>query len=154
MLKRQGHGKSVDWYLLGVLLYEMIIGKTPYFSESKEELFHNIKSGKLKINRSLTPEAIDLLKCLLNRNPNKRLGAGKDGANAIKAHPFFQEIDWDLCMQRKLEVYPPILKEITPMNISNKIFMDDNSQGTDQVVEGWSFVTPGYSDVPKSTMLR
>lgn len=62
MLKRQGHGKSVDWYLLGVLLYEMIIGKTPYFSESKEELFHNIKNGKLKINRSLTPEAIDILK--------------------------------------------------------------------------------------------
>jgi len=62
MLKRQGHGKSVDWYLLGVMLYEMLFGKTPYFSESKEELFHNIKSGKLKISRNLSPEAIDILK--------------------------------------------------------------------------------------------
>jgi serine/threonine protein kinase len=96
MLKRQGHGKSVDWYLLGVLLYEMLFGKTPYFSESKEELFHNIKSGKLKISRNLSNDAIDILKCLLNRNPNKRLGAGKGGANLIKSHPFFNDIDWDL----------------------------------------------------------
>ena len=145
MLKRQGHGKSVDWYLLGVLLYEMIIGKTPYFSESKEELFHNIKNGKLKINRNLTPEAIDILKCLLNRNPNKRLGAGKGGANLIKSHPFFKEIDWELCLQRKSKVPKPVIREITPMNISSKIFEDDELS-TDQIVDGWSFVTPGIPD--------
>lgn len=142
MLKRQGHGKSVDWYLLGVLLYEMLFGKTPYFSESKEELFHNIKSGKLKISRNLSPEAIDILKCLLNRNPHKRLGAGKEGANLIKAHPFFDEIDWDECMERKLNVLKPLAKEITPSNISHKIFNDNAELNDDQTVDGWTFVLP------------
>jgi serine/threonine protein kinase len=142
MLKRQGHGKSVDWYLLGVLLYEMLFGKTPYFSESKEELFHNIKSGKLKISRNLSPEAIDILKCLLNRNPHKRLGAGKEGACLIKAHPFFNEIDWEECMQRKLKVIKPAVKEITPTNISHKIFKDNDELTVDQTVDGWTFVLP------------
>jgi ankyrin repeat protein/tRNA A-37 threonylcarbamoyl transferase component Bud32 len=142
MLKRQGHGKSVDWYLLGVLLYEMLFGKTPYFSESKEELFHNIKSGKLKISRNLSPEAIDILKCLLNRNPNKRLGAGKGGSEEIKSHPFFKEIDWELWMRRELSVLDPVIKEIIPVNISHKIFTDENQMLWDQAIEGWSFVIP------------
>lgn len=54
MLKRVGHGKSVDWYLLGVLIYEMVVGCPPYFSPKKEELFHNIQKGVLKIPASLS----------------------------------------------------------------------------------------------------
>lgn len=42
MLKRQGHGKSVDWYLLGVVMYELLVGLPPYYSDDREELFHNI----------------------------------------------------------------------------------------------------------------
>ena len=62
MLKRQGHGKSVDWYLLGVLLYEMLFGTPPYYAKQKEQLFHNIKRGTLKLPRSISPECLDLLK--------------------------------------------------------------------------------------------
>lgn len=62
MLKRSGHGKPVDWYLLGVLLYEMLFGTPPYYSKSKEQLFHNIKRGTLKIPKSISPECLDLLK--------------------------------------------------------------------------------------------
>ena len=70
MLRRQGHGKAVDWYLLGVVLYEMLIGVPPYFSVDRQQLFANIERGKLRIPTSLSSEAKDLLKKLLQRDPN------------------------------------------------------------------------------------
>lgn len=89
MLRKAGHGKSVDWYLLGVLLYEMIVGQPPYFSDSKSELFNNIQRGVLKLPVSMSPEAKNLIVHLLNRNPSRRLGAGSEGSSEIKRHPFF-----------------------------------------------------------------
>jgi serine/threonine protein kinase len=83
MLRRVGHGKSVDWYLLGVLLYEMLVGTPPYFSGNKDELFNNIMNGPLKLPRSISTEAKNLMVSLLNRNPTKRLGAGPEGALEI-----------------------------------------------------------------------
>lgn len=62
MIKRQGHGKAVDWYLLGVLLYEMLVGTPPYFSPSRDELFKNIQRGVLKIPSCFSPETKELLK--------------------------------------------------------------------------------------------
>ena len=61
VIRRQGHGKAVDWYLLGVLFYEMIVGKPPYFSMDKNELLNNIQRGKLKIPSSLSIEAKELI---------------------------------------------------------------------------------------------
>ena len=101
MLRRVGHGKSVDYYLLGVLLYEMLVGTPPYFANEKEQLFHNIMNGPLKLPRSISVEAKNLMVTLLNRNPTKRLGAGPDGANEIQRHPFFASINWDDILLRK-----------------------------------------------------
>ena len=95
MLRRIGHGKSVDWYLLGVLLYEMLVGVPPYFSGNKDELFNNIMNGPLKLPRSISNNAKTLMVSLLNRNPTRRLGAGPEGALEIMRHPFFANIDWD-----------------------------------------------------------
>jgi len=84
MLKRQGHGKSVDWYLLGVLFYEMLVGIPPYYSNNKDQLYQNIQSGPLQLPKFLSEEARHLLISLLNRNPHKRLGSSTNGANDIK----------------------------------------------------------------------
>ena len=62
MIKRSGHGKAVDWYLLGVVLYEMLVGVPPYFSSNKDELLSNIQRGKLKMPTSLSVEARELIK--------------------------------------------------------------------------------------------
>jgi serine/threonine protein kinase len=61
ILKRSGHGKSVDWYLCGVLMYEMLVGIPPYFDNKKEQMFKNIKSGPLKMPDRLSPDAKDLI---------------------------------------------------------------------------------------------
>ena len=57
MLKKDGHGKSVDWYLLGVLMYEMLSGAPPYFANDREKLFSNIKKAKLQKINGLSKDA-------------------------------------------------------------------------------------------------
>ena len=103
MLKKMGHGQALDWYLLGVLLYEMVVGVTPYFSSDKDVLFNNILYGKLKLPKGIDYDVKSLLISLLNRNPNKRLGSvpGDKGALEIMSHPFFNNIDWQALMYRQ-----------------------------------------------------
>ena len=64
MLKRQGHGKAVDWYLLGVLIYEMLVGTPPFFSKDREQMFHNIQHGTLRLPKTLSLEARTLIKAV------------------------------------------------------------------------------------------
>ncbi|EGR33343.1 protein kinase domain protein [Ichthyophthirius multifiliis] len=95
MIKKCGHGKAVDWYLLGVIMYELLVGVPPYYANNREELFENIQKAPLKIPSYLSQEARSLLKSLLQRNPAKRLGSGKGDAQEIKAHPFFNDLSWE-----------------------------------------------------------
>ena len=106
MLRKVGHGQALDWYLLGVLLYEMMVGVTPYFSANKDQLFDNIINGKLKLPRNISLEAKSIIIGLLNRNPTERLGA--EGASGIMEHPFFADINWDdLRNKRQTGKYVP-----------------------------------------------
>jgi serine/threonine protein kinase len=103
MLKRCGHGKAVDWYLLGVVMYELLAGIPPYYANNREELFNNIEKAPLKIPSYISTEGKNLLKSvrhpkhfqLLQRNPAKRLGSGKGDAEEIKMHKYFEDIDWN-----------------------------------------------------------
>ncbi|TNV85463.1 hypothetical protein FGO68_gene6274 [Halteria grandinella] len=169
MLKRSGHGKSVDWYLLGVLLYEMLVGQPPYFCNNKEQLFYNIQKGVLKLPASISNEAKSLLISLLNRNPNKRLGAGPTDAEEIKRHPFFDQVDWDKVLAKGYDMPKPPLRQINPQVIKSSIFEDPQESPHIQTIEasgegtsmnasamshsnggagasnnipGWSFVSP------------
>lgn len=131
MLKRTGHGKSIDWYLLGVLLYEMLVGIPPYYSNNKEQLYENIQRGPLKLPNFLSEDARSLLIALLNRNPHKRLGAGERGADDIKNHVFFKKIDWEKAERRQLPVPPPYMKKLQPIEVPvEKVYgkgaFDDN----------------------------
>lgn len=139
MLKRSGHGKSVDWYLLGVLLYEMLVGVPPYFTQNKDQMFYNIQKGYLKIPSNLSIDAKSLLIGLLNRNPQKRLGASKYDAEDIKKHPFFKDINWEAALKRDLQPPKPQIKPIIITDISPAIFEDSDTVGEDHKVPGWSF---------------
>lgn len=65
MLKKMGHGKAVDWYLLGVLIYEMLVGVPPYYSSDRNEIFNNIDKAELKFPNSLSKNAKSLLKMVI-----------------------------------------------------------------------------------------
>ncbi|KAL4441135.1 hypothetical protein ABPG74_002085 [Tetrahymena malaccensis] len=94
VLAKRPHSRTVDWYLLGTFLYELLVGIPPYYDNNKEILYDNIRRGPLKIPRSMSADAKDLIKQLLNRNPKERLGS-KGDSEEIKAHPFFKNVNWD-----------------------------------------------------------
>ncbi|OQR81359.1 RPS6 protein kinase, partial [Thraustotheca clavata] len=96
ILNRSGHGRAVDWWSLGALLYEMLTGLPPFYCRDRDKLFEKIRQGELTFPKYLSPAAVDLLARLLERDPTKRLGTGPTDAGEIKSHPFFKEIQWDL----------------------------------------------------------
>ena len=149
MLKKQGHGKAVDWYLLGVLFYEMLVGMTPYFTTRKEDIFYNIEFGELKIPNFIPKEAGELLKRLLERNPAKRLGGGKRDALEIKEHPYFKDVDWKKMYEKKIK--PPnfidyMNKTIKyyhkPKLFANDEFLNktDDDKSRSNILKEWSFI--------------
>ncbi|CDW79087.1 camp-dependent protein kinase catalytic [Stylonychia lemnae] len=99
------HGRSVDYYALGALLYEMLTGLPPHFSENRDEMYRKIIHNNVEFPRYLSPMAKSILRGLLMKNPEQRLGA-KYGIQEIKDHPFCIDINWDDAIQRKL--LPPI----------------------------------------------
>jgi p70 ribosomal S6 kinase len=116
MLVRNGYGKAVDWWSLGALLFEMLVG-TPPFTASKgggqKELDRKIMSERPSFPSYLTAPAHSLLKSLLEKDPSKRLGCAKGtmfsigGVSALKNHAFFRDIDW-ACLLGKTHGPPPI----------------------------------------------
>mmetsp|Transcript_48122 Transcript_48122/g.35318 ORF Transcript_48122/g.35318 Transcript_48122/m.35318 type:complete len:147 (-) Transcript_48122:68-508(-) len=144
MLKRSGHGKSVDWYLLGVLLYEMLVGIPPYYSNNKEQLYNNIQNGPLKLPNFLSEDARSMLIQLLNRNPYKRLGSGKRDAEEIKEHAFLASINWTDAINRKLKVPKIQIKKVEPKEIDlEKVYgrgaFDESLREHNRLKE-WSFI--------------
>lgn len=87
MVQKTGHGKTVDWYLLGVFLYEMLVGIPPYYDNDRDVLFYNIINEDLELPSYISKEARDLIVRLMDRNPLTRLGSS--GAADIKKHKWF-----------------------------------------------------------------
>lgn len=106
ILEREGHGKSVDWWSLASIIYEMIVGLPPFYEkDNREKLFKQIKSGEPEYPDDMSPACKDLLQNLFKKDPADRLGGKEGDATAIKEHAWYSQVDWSILEEKK--IIPP-----------------------------------------------
>ncbi|XP_055099983.2 serine/threonine-protein kinase N2-like isoform X1 [Symphalangus syndactylus] len=110
LLTETSYTRAVDWWALGVLIYEMLVGDSPFIGEVEEKVYDNIVNGEVRYPRFLSTVAISIMRSLLRRNPERRLGATEKDAEDVKKHPFFCLIDWSALMDKKVK--PPFIPTI------------------------------------------
>lgn len=112
ILQELDYGPSVDWWALGVLMYEMMAGQPPFEADNEDDLFESILHDDVLYPVWLTKDAVSILKGFMTKNPVKRLGCvgTNNPETAIRAHPFFKDIDWDHLEARKVK--PPFKPKI------------------------------------------
>jgi len=127
VLQGNGYGKAVDWWSYGSLLYEMLTGLPPFYSQDVQEMYRKIISETLTFPAFVTEEARSLLSQLLERDPEKRLA----DPNLIKRHPFFAGIDWEELFQKKIR--PPFTPAVS------------GSADTSQIDPSFTAEVPSYN---------
>uniref|UniRef100_A0A8C4ENS1 non-specific serine/threonine protein kinase n=1 Tax=Dicentrarchus labrax TaxID=13489 RepID=A0A8C4ENS1_DICLA len=112
VILRQGYGKPVDWWAMGIILYEFLVGCVPFFGDTPEELFGQVITDDIvwpEGDDALPADSLALISALLQTNPLVRLGTG--GAFEVKQHSFFTELDWNTLLRQKAEFIPHLESE-------------------------------------------
>ncbi|XP_055736598.1 RAC-beta serine/threonine-protein kinase [Salvelinus fontinalis] len=111
VLEDNDYGRAVDWWGLGVVMYEMMCGRLPFYNQDHERLFELILMEEIRFPKNLAPEAKALLSGLLKKDPKQRLGGGQEDAKDVMTHMFFTTINWQDVVERKL--LPPFKPQVT-----------------------------------------
>lgn len=149
LLLGQGYSKAVDWWTLGVLLYEMLTGLPPYYDEDVPKMYKKILQEPLRFPDGFDRDAKDLLIGLLSRDPKRRLGY--NGAEEIKRHPFFCQLSWKrLLMKGYIPPYkPPVTSAIDTSNFDQEFTREKPidslvdeflSESVQKQFGGWTYV--------------
>lgn len=102
VLLNKGHGKGVDWWTLGILMYEMLVGQPPFVDDDPMGIYQQILAGKVNFPRFIDRNAKSLVKKLLISDLTKRYGCLKNGATDIKGHKWYNGLEWDNLVARQL----------------------------------------------------
>ena len=103
IILKNGHTFTADWWSLGTIIYDMLIGKPPFTSEKKASTAERIVKGRLHFPNNISKEAVKLIKGLLTKNPSKRLGA--NGVQQIQKQAFFKDLNWIDVERRKVVLF-------------------------------------------------
>lgn len=108
---QRGHTKAVDWWALGILLFEMLVGHPPFCDSTPLGIYKRILSGKIQFPDNFDNTAKSLIRRLLHLSPERRLGCLRNGTSDVLSHRFFSGIDWNKCLQKNLE--PPFIPNVS-----------------------------------------
>lgn len=152
IVEGKGHGKEVDWWSTGILLYEMLCGMPPFRAKSRNALQNQILSSKVKYPKFLSSDSQNLLKGLLTRDPTKRLGYGNSGSEMVRRHAFFRGVNWLKLEKREIESkFKPMVKNVLSVENFDKIWTDqpaeDSPCGTptgSEAFNGFTYVAPSF----------
>ncbi|XP_069485064.1 ribosomal protein S6 kinase beta-2 [Ambystoma mexicanum] len=153
ILVHAGHNRTVDWWSLGALMYDMLTGSPPFTAENRKKTMEKILKGKLFLPPYLTPDARDLLKKLLKRSPGSRLGGGVADALDIQRQPFFRHTNWDDLLAKRIDPpFKPYLQSDDDVSQFDTRFTrqtpvdspDDSaiSESANQAFLGFTYVAP------------
>ena len=118
VLQQQGHGKGVDWWSFGTLLYEMMTGLPPFYNQNLNIMYEKILNAPIPLPKYLSRNARSLFLGLLERDPRRRLGSSKLDAQEIKKHAFYNDINFELLL--KLKIKPPYKPKVNnELDVSN-----------------------------------
>ncbi|CAO3647232.1 unnamed protein product [Cunninghamella echinulata] len=118
ILLEQRYGRAVDWWAFGVLIYEMLLGQSPFRGEDEDEIFDAILEDDILYPINMSRDSVSICQRLLTRDPTQRLGSGPDDAADIRAHPFFRGVNWDDMLAKR--VPPPFYPTVNgPLDTSN-----------------------------------
>ncbi|XP_075569630.1 protein kinase C delta type isoform X3 [Pelecanus crispus] len=146
---------SVDWWSFGVLLYEMLIGQSPFHGDDEDELFESIRVDTPHYPRWITKESKDILEKLFERDPTRRLGV----TGHIRDHPFFKTINWMALEKREVDPpFRPKVKSASDYNNFDREFLSEKPklsysdknliESMDQsAFDGFSFINPKFEQI-------
>src|SRR5690554_1306826 len=128
IIQSKGHGKAVDWWALGILIYEMLAGFAPFYADEPYGIYRKILDGRIKFPSHFSIEAQGIVTHLCTADRSKRLGCGKEGALEVRRHPWFRGVDWDKMLRREVKV--PYIPEVrAPDDTSNFDKYDEGGDG-------------------------
>lgn len=118
ILQELDYGASVDWWALGVLMYEMLAGQPPFEADNEDDLFESILNDDVLYPVWLSRDAVNVLEQFMTKNPSRRLGCTSGGEKMIRSHLFFSSVDWTALEERK--VTPPFIPTVkNPYDTTN-----------------------------------
>uniref|UniRef100_A0A0B7AI39 protein kinase C n=1 Tax=Arion vulgaris TaxID=1028688 RepID=A0A0B7AI39_9EUPU len=118
VLTETSYSRAVDWWGLGVLIYEMLVGESPFPGDDEEEVFDSIVNEEVRYPRFLSTESIAIMRRLLRRNPDRRLGSSERDAEDVKKQAFFRNVNWNDLLTKKVK--PPFSPTVKNMeDVSN-----------------------------------
>lgn len=103
IIQSKGHGRAVDWWALGILVFEMLAGYPPFYDENPFGIYQKVLAGKVDFPKHFDVKAKDLLKRLLTHDRAKRFGCLKNGAEDIQKHKWYKGMDWELLLARRIK---------------------------------------------------